>query len=301
PQVLDRPDLLQRIMAYGTWVALGQEGGTTHADPAASFEAELAIWVRSLLDPGGGIAEQLRPLALRAGEVGMAAGLSQTLLRVATRGVPDTYQGTEHWDDSIFTGWHPRAPEGPASGPWSARASAGGDRTPAERLDADSRRAVDFDDLWATARSWTDQAPDIAALWAARRDGRVKQWVLRQSLHVRRSHPDVFGPDGGQEALDVDGRWAAHLVVLHRIGATHQAVAVCPRVLGRVTDGGRFPPVGRIWADTELALPDVAEGATWHDVLSGRAVQAAPSVPASTLLADLPVALLLAPRATPDG
>ena len=69
-------------------------------------------------------------------------------------------------------------------------------------------------------------------------------------------------------------------------------VVVAPRAFGRITDGGRFDPLGRIWADTDLALP---EQTTWTDVLTGHTRQGG-RLAAAELLANLPVALLLRQR-----
>ncbi|CAN5455066.1 malto-oligosyltrehalose synthase [soil metagenome] len=263
-QLLDRPALIDRFAAYAVESARRQALITSHTEVDSVAEAAVDSWARALLDPAASSAAQLRPLARRAAEVAMAASLSQTLLRITTAGVPDTYQGTERWDDSL--------------------------------LDPDNRRPVDVEVRAADQERWVGQTPEVASLWIDRRDGRVKHWVLRQALRARASHPDVFGPDGGYEPVAVHGRWAAHLLAFRRTGPGGQAVVLCPRVLGRVTDGGRFDPTGRIWADTEVVLPDVAEGASWRDALTGQSVEdgGASAVPASLLLADLPVALLIA-------
>ncbi len=269
-EVLDRPDLVERLLGYATRCARGQDVVTSHALPDPDAEAQLARWTRTLLDPDGGVAQELRPLALRAGEVGMAASLSQTVLRLTVPGVPDTYQGTERWDDSL--------------------------------LDPDNRRPVDMALCISTSAAWAESTPDPAALWASRRDGAIKQWVLRQALRLRREYPALM-VEGDYLPLHATGRWATHLLGFQRVLPGQPTVTViCPRILGRVTDGGNFPGVGRIWADTEIALPGVADGVPVEDVLSGHTVQvpaqapsddAGPRVAVAELLRTMPVALLV--------
>lgn len=259
--VLARPDLVDRFVDYGRNCARGQGVITSFTDPDGTAEAELVAWSRGLFDPDGGAAPLLRQVAVPVAEVGMSASLSQTLLRLTVPGVPDTYHGTERWDDRL--------------------------------ADPDNRRPVDHDDVRTVARRWDDVPPDVSTLWQDRRDGLIKQWVLRQALRARADHPDVLGPQGGYDQLQADGRWAAHLFTYRRSASSGgQAVVVCPRVLGRVTDGGRFPPVGRIWADTHLRLPST-DGRAWHDLLSDRTIEGSDDVSAADLLAELPVALLV--------
>jgi (1->4)-alpha-D-glucan 1-alpha-D-glucosylmutase len=270
-EVLDRPDLLERFVHYAVVVARGQDTITSHLDPDLEVEAQLSGWVRALLDADGGVAADLRGVGLRAAEVGMAASLSQTLLRLAVPGVPDTYQGTERWDDSLS--------------------------------DPDNCRPVDFELRRRTAEAWTAQPPSPGQLWASRRDGRIKQWVLQRALDLRRDLPDVLGPEGAYAPLPSSGRWAAHVMAFSRsLPGRPTVVAVCPRMLGRVTDGGNFAPVGRIWADTELDLPDigggVADGPRWTDVLSGHTVPGQATIAIADLLCDLPVALLVSTTPT---
>lgn len=261
-EVLDASELVHRFETYAINAALGQAVITSYLARDRQAEAEMMSWTRAVFDPEGGVAPLLRPVAVRAAEVAMAASLSQTVFRATVSGVPDTYQGTERWDDSL--------------------------------TDPDNRRPVDFSGPIAAAAQWAADAPDVAALWQARRDGRIKQWVLRQALRARADYPDVFGSEAGHEGIWVEGRWAAHLFGYRRFSSSGQALVVCPRVYGRVTDGGRFPAVGRIWADTEVQLPALDDGQSWHNPLTGATIEATTAIPAADLLVDLPVAVLLA-------
>lgn len=222
--------------------------GTAHHAPDGATEQALVAWTRRLVDPTAATARMIRPLARRAAEIGMAASLSQVLLRSALDGVPDVPVGGWGWDEGV----------GPAS--------------------------------TATVPTSVPGGPDaVARLWAARRDGRLKGHVIAAALRQRRADPDRWR-EGPVHALAAAGRWAEHMLVLARGEvAAPWAVVVAPRVFGRISDGGRFSPVGRIWADTDLTLPGAAE---WTDVLTGSTVSGG-HVAAAEVLATLPVALLV--------
>jgi len=139
---------------------------------------------------------------------------------------------------------------------------------------------------------------DRAALADAPRSaGEVKLRLLHRLLRARRADPALF-TDGAYAPLAAEGARAAHVVAFARTaaagdgGPARAIVAVAPRlVLGIARDGA--PPVGDRWGDTRVALPAVAAGARWTDLVTGRPIAAAGGV---VRLADLldaaPVALL---------
>jgi (1->4)-alpha-D-glucan 1-alpha-D-glucosylmutase len=105
--------------------------------------------------------------------------------------------------------------------------------------------------------------------------GAAKLLVVSRVLRARRDSPDRFT---GYQPVRADGPAADHVIAFDRGGA----VTVATRL-----------PVGlaaRGWGDTALHLPNGA----WRDLLTGeRFVSDAAGVAAETLLARLPVALLV--------
>lgn len=256
-EVLSDASLGDRLVAYAIAAARGQQRLTSHLHPDGEVEQEIAAWTRGLVDPAGLVAAELRGVANAAAEIGICASLSQTLMRITVPGVPDTYQGTEGWDDSLS--------------------------------DPDNRRPVDMEALAAELGRLTGpDAPEVDELWEARRDGRIKLHVLATALRLRREMPQTFGPDGSYEPVTATGRWARHMVAYLRRGSDGDVLVVCPRVMGRVSDGGVLDPRGRIWADTDLHLPVET---TWTDALSGHHV-AGDVLAVADVLSALPVALL---------
>ena len=85
---------------------------------------------------------------------GWSNSLGQKLVQLTMPGVPDVYQGTELWDDSL--------------------------------VDPDNRRPVDFAERIRLLESLGDDPPGIDETGAA------KFWVTRQALRLRRSRPEWF-------------------------------------------------------------------------------------------------------------
>jgi (1->4)-alpha-D-glucan 1-alpha-D-glucosylmutase len=85
---------------------------------------------------------------------GRSNSLGQKLVQLTMPGVPDIYQGTELWDDSL--------------------------------VDPDNRRPIDFAERIRLLESLGDAPPDIDETGAA------KLWITRQALRLRRDRPDWF-------------------------------------------------------------------------------------------------------------
>lgn len=97
--------------------------------------------------------------------LGLSNALAAQVLKLTSPGVPDIYQGTEIWDDSL--------------------------------VDPDNRRAVDFGRIASLA----DTHDSIDDAWGARNDGAVKLMVTRALLGLRGDLPAVFS-HGDYIALD---------------------------------------------------------------------------------------------------
>ncbi len=248
---------------------------TTWTDPDEAYEDALAGFAAALLDDVE-VRADLDALAATAGEIAMTASLAQTLLRATSPGVPDTYQGTEGWEDNL--------------------------------VDPDNRRPVDL--AAAAAQRAAADGASPTELLDARADGRLKRRVLAQALRARRDHPGCVGPHGAYEPLTVSGRWAQHVVAFARRAPDGQTlVTLAPRLPGapmraavegaaatRLGVPALRPPTGSDWGDTAVTLPAALAGATLVDCLTDETLTvAADRLPLAQALAALPVGLL-APR-----
>jgi (1->4)-alpha-D-glucan 1-alpha-D-glucosylmutase len=94
------PELVQRLKAYMLKAAREAKLHTSWINPDAEYEQALERFVEhSLSDPA--FLADVTPTVARVAHLGLLVGLSQALVKVASPGVPDYYQGTEIWDFSL--------------------------------------------------------------------------------------------------------------------------------------------------------------------------------------------------------
>lgn len=262
-----------RLAAYVVKAEREARMFTSWTDPDEGFEARVQTFARGLLDADAA-PDALRALVARTAEIAMVAGLGQVVLRTLSPGVPDCYQGTEVWDDSL--------------------------------VDPDNRRAVPFDERCAMLRALADT--NARDLLAERGDGRIKAFILQRSLGVRRRHPSCVGVGSGYVPLETSGAWADHVVAFGRVAsdASDALLVVVPRLPGAVMGDHDGPPLGDAWGDTVVRVPGYMRG-TYRDVFSAGAGEIGDTIEVASLLATLPIAVLErtvpedAVDTTPDG
>jgi (1->4)-alpha-D-glucan 1-alpha-D-glucosylmutase len=187
-------------------------------------------------------------------------------VKLALPGVADIYQGAELWDLSF--------------------------------VDPDNRRPVDYEHRRRVLDGLDEQADRIdnmcAALRLGWRSGAVKLYVTARGLRARRDHAALF-VDGEFLPVSVAGEHASNVVAFARRLNDEWALAVVPRLTTQVTRPPIFPVGTDIWRDTAVVLPEGAP-TEWRDVLCGTTLTAPRgNLPVGDVLANLPVALLVAP------
>ncbi|MDM0052421.1 malto-oligosyltrehalose synthase [Variovorax sp. J22R115] len=232
-----------RIVNYMLKAAREGKVGTSWIRPDAAYEEALEHFVRGVLAPDGPALPDLRRAAARVDHYGSLNGISLTLLKYCSPGVPDIYQGCELLDRSL--------------------------------VDPDNRRAVDYDlrlrrlqELQALAAA-PDLEATVAGLAAAAPDGRAKLWIIGRLLALRQQDPELFR-DGSYEALEVRGARERHLLAFMRRHHGRVLVVLVMRLFATLDrDGTRLSPLSTDWADTEVLMP--AGESAWHfeDCITG--------------------------------
>jgi (1->4)-alpha-D-glucan 1-alpha-D-glucosylmutase len=92
-------ELRDRLHAYAEKAIREAAWHTTWNDPDAEFEAAIHSWLNAVLD--GPIVRELTNLVVRLESHAENDALGQKLLSLTAPGIPDIYQGTELWDDSL--------------------------------------------------------------------------------------------------------------------------------------------------------------------------------------------------------
>jgi (1->4)-alpha-D-glucan 1-alpha-D-glucosylmutase len=211
--------------------------------------------------------------------LGRLNSLSQTLIRLASPGVPDIFQGTELWDFSL--------------------------------VDPDNRRPVDWNHhrrVLELVKPLLAQPPPERAIqleaMLRQEDPVCKLFLICAALAVRQRHEALF-QRGDYTALTAEGLHGRRLVAFARRGPDGGAIAVAPRFYAQLCERPGVLPFGAaVWGDTAVALPWLAAGTPLIDAISGRpvTVQAGAEgarVAVAELLTAFPVALLEYSTATP--
>jgi (1->4)-alpha-D-glucan 1-alpha-D-glucosylmutase len=92
-------ELRGRLHAYAEKAIREASWHTSWNDPDAAFEDAVHRWVDTVLD--GPVAGQLTELVAQLNSHAASDALGQKLLALTVPGIPDIYQGTELWDDSL--------------------------------------------------------------------------------------------------------------------------------------------------------------------------------------------------------
>ncbi|MBW0016293.1 MAG: malto-oligosyltrehalose synthase [Mycobacterium sp.] len=91
--------LRERLHAYAEKAIREAASHTSWNDPDAEFEDTVHRWLDDVLD--GPVAAELTKLVTQLNPHAESDALGQKLLALTVPGIPDVYQGTELWDDSL--------------------------------------------------------------------------------------------------------------------------------------------------------------------------------------------------------
>jgi (1->4)-alpha-D-glucan 1-alpha-D-glucosylmutase len=226
------------------------------------------------------------PFERRIAIAGVVNSLAQLVLKLASPGVADFYQGTEGWDLHL--------------------------------VDPDNRRPVDFECRRRMLRAqlpWIDQAqplvsrsrdgaraPDalashVADLLTYWHDGRIKMFLTACGLRLRAREGELI-LHGEYVPLTADAVGSAHLIAFARCLEDRTVLAVVPRLTASITPPDRLLPIGAaVWGTSRIALPGAFAGRAFRNVFTGERVAAmvqgdVVSILAAEVLRTCPVALL---------
>jgi len=272
-------DLADRLVAYMQKAAREAKVHTSWIDENQEYSSALVRFVKESLT--GRTARRFLasfvPFQRRVAHIGMVNSLAQLVLKLASPGVPDFYQGSELWDLSL--------------------------------VDPDNRRSVDFSarrQIVAELRPVLDQigrgetaereVQDLLAHWY---DGRIKLLVTTFGMRFRHEHPALM-LDGAYTALEIEGMGADHVVAFARHDDSGTLLVVVPRLVVPLVSEERPLPIGPdVWGSSRITLPAVARATRYRHVITGEWCEAAgsdhSSLPMAAALRSCPVALLWAP------
>ncbi len=202
----DLAQLRERLQAYLLKAGREAKTNTSWMSPNAEYEKATADFVAGALANRAFLGRFL-PFARRVAELGALSSLARTVLKIASPGVADFYQGTELWDLSL--------------------------------VDPDNRRPVDYaarrrrmDSLEPLLSGRADARAGILDLLKNWEDGGIKLFVTAQALRCRRDRADLF-LSGSYDPIELEGTGAEGFIAFRRLFAGQEAVVVVPRLHGR--------------------------------------------------------------------
>ena len=235
PESVPVPEYIERIQAYMAKALHEAKINTSWIQPNEEWDTAMRDFIAKVLNasPRNKFFPIFLPVAQEIARLGAINSLTQTLLKLTSPGVPDIYQGSEIWDYSL--------------------------------VDPDNRRPVDYQlrqrmlDGLATAR------PDeLMPTWP---DGRIKMFLTQRVLRFRREDPDLF-ERGEYLPVQASGTFAECCVSFARRFENKWIVIIAPRLSARIG----FPPIGELWKDTAIELPETLSLENAHDLFMCRPV-----------------------------
>jgi (1->4)-alpha-D-glucan 1-alpha-D-glucosylmutase len=273
-QADERALYIARIQDYALKAAHEAKVHTSWISPHEPYEQAVRHFIAAIIEPSSRnlFLADFEPFARRIADLGIWNSLSQTVLKLASPGVPDLYQGSELFDFRL--------------------------------VDPDNRGSVDFGsrrellaELEQRLCESTDNLGDlIAELLARRADGAIKLYVIHQLLTYRREHPDLF-TSGEYLPMEIEGERREHICALARKSNGAAVLVVAPRLVAGLVGLTGLPPSGpEIWRDTRILLPPGLGGGRFVNLLTGQLLSCddldSPALPAATVLSTFPVAVL---------
>ncbi|HKQ13941.1 MAG TPA: malto-oligosyltrehalose synthase [Steroidobacteraceae bacterium] len=251
--------LTERLQAYMVKAAREAKRSTSWVAPDAEYEKALGDFVSELLaDPErNAFMKDFQVLAATVAFFGRINSLAQTVLKIASPGLPDFYQGTE---------------------------------LPALTLvDPDNRRRVEFQAA-ATQLDVIERLHGSPRGLLLEQEGAAsKLYVIQKLLHLRRDDPELFAR-GDYQALQVDGARKEHVFAFARTHEGRSCTVIVPRWTAKLMDAANELPLGeRVWGDTRINAPAMR----MKDVLTDREIALDGTIALSSVLTEFPVAVLV--------
>jgi len=265
-------EFVGRIHTYMEKALREAKVNTSWINPNAEYETAFHNFLDTLLDRSASkpFLDDFTPFQARIATSGIFNSLSQTLLKIASPGLPDFYQGTEVWNFSL--------------------------------ADPDNRRSVNYhrlQTLLARLRVAESENPAtlVDHLVAEPTDGSLKLYVTRSALRFRRENRAVFAK-GTYLPLRSTGDRHKHVVAFARAFRETTVLVLAGRFFAQIEAQACLPVGLEIWGNTEVVLRKPLPDGPYRDILTGRAVNPVRRnsnlvLPVADAFANLPIALFV--------
>jgi len=232
----------KRIQRYMQKALNEAKTHTSWVSPNADYNQAVEEFVARALarSPDNKFLEDFCAFQAPIARAGMWNSISEVVLRIASPGVPDFYQGNELWSFVL--------------------------------VDPDNREPVDYSvrkQMLAKLKAVPDleRAKLVEHLVSSPCDGAIKLYVTSQALQFRNSHPDLFA-QGSYVPIAVEGDHSRKIIAFARSWAGETVIALAGRFFLELygIEGGPKPEA---WGDTSVILPKRLAGQPFKNVFTG--------------------------------
>jgi (1->4)-alpha-D-glucan 1-alpha-D-glucosylmutase len=221
--------LIARVQAYLVKAAREAKRATSWVHPNAEYEQAISEFAARLLEPSeqNAFLRDFVSLAETVTYFGHLNSLAQTILKLTSPGVPDTYQGSEVMSLAL--------------------------------VDPDNRRPVDYEANQRMLAELVELSPRAAGDRLSKslslpHSSDAKMSVTWRLLQLRRELSDVFA-SGSYEPLQVNGTHKNHVLAFARTHEQKTVIVVLAKWMAQLMSGELRLPIGEMWADTSVMVP----------------------------------------------
>ena len=225
-------------------------------NPNADYETALRDFVKGILNKRRARAflKDIDQFIAQQRDATLANALSQQVMKLTSPGVPDIYQGTELWDDSL--------------------------------VDPDNRRPVNYQ----IRQTYLEASNSVSDLVKNRAGGGIKLELTAALLRLRRENAGLF-LRGEYAPVRVSGEASEHVIAYAREFEGRALLVILPRLLYLASEGGEVFGNPDIWTNTTLHLPASLSSEGWSNLFTGAGVADASDL--TSLFAEMPFAVLI--------
>ena len=212
---LDLPTYTERIQSYMLKATREAKTNTSWTDPNESYESATKEFIAAILNSAS-FRESLTFFASEIAYFGTFNSIAQVILKACSPGVPDFYQGTEHWDLTL--------------------------------VDPDNRRPIDYSLRKKLLENIDSATPsDLLNTWQT---GAIKLFATTKALRIRATHHALTA--GDYRPIPISGAKANHVVSFLRTSGSSTLLIAIPRFIRTLAGGKQSYPTAADWRDTHL-------------------------------------------------
>ncbi len=225
-------DYRERIENYMIKAVREAKQSTSWINPNEDYEQAVSQFVRRCLDANASplFLNDFTEFEKQIRKPGLHNALAQKVLQLTSPGVPDIYQGNELWQFSL--------------------------------VDPNNRRPVDFsknrqllNEMDAMlAKPDVDRPLFIRSLLENIEDGRIKLFIIMQTLRFRHHHAALFR-NGEYLKINIHGTVSDQLLAFARKDQDNFTVIVVPRLMERLLNNELNKSLDDVWLELPQKAP----------------------------------------------